>query len=188
MGDLRLAFRALRKQPGFTAVAVLTLAFGIGVNASLFGLIDGLFLQPLPVKESSRLVLIMQRSDVINLPYGHSYPDYLDYRRDSKTLSDLVAYSPMPVHLSARGQAPERTWVEAISPNYFALAGVSPAFGEFPGAADENKGAAPTVVLSYRYWQRRFGANPAIVGQPITLNGRTFIVSAIAPSDFAGLA
>ena len=188
MNDLRLGFRTLRRQPGFTAVAVLTLAFGIGVNTSLFGLISAFFLQPLPVKDSNRLVLVMQRSDIINMPYGHSYPDYLDYRRESKTLSELVAYTPMPVHISARGQAPERTWVEVISPNYFALAAVSPAFGEFPRAADENKGAPATVVLSHQYWQRRFGANPNIVGQPITLNGRAFTVSAIAPSHFTGLA
>jgi predicted permease len=187
MSDLRLALRTLRKQPGFTAVALLTLAFGIGVNASLFGLISAFFLQPLPIKDADRLVLVMQRSDVINLPYGHSYPDYLDYRREAKTIPDLVAYTPMPVHISARGQTPERTWIEVISPNYFALAGVSPAFGEFPQPADENKGGPPTVVLSYRYWERRFGANPAIVGQPITLNGRAFTVSAIAPADFAGL-
>src|SRR4029453_4356092 len=112
MNDLRVAFRTLRKQPGFTAVAVLTLAFGIGVNSSLFGLISAFFLQPLPVRGADRLVLVMQRSDVINLPYGHSYPDYLDYRRESRTFSDLAAYTPMPVHISARGQAPERTWIE----------------------------------------------------------------------------
>lgn len=187
MNDLRLAFRALRKQPGFTAVAVLTLAFGIGVNVSLFGLISAFFLQPLPVKDSDRLVLVMQRSDVINLPYGHSYPDYLEYRRESKTIPDLVAYTPLPAHISARGQTPERTWIEVISPNYFALAAVSPVFGEFPRTADEAKGAPPSVVLSYRYWQQRFGANPNLVGQPITLNGRSFIVGAIAPPHFAGL-
>ena len=188
MNDFSLAFRTLRKQPGFTAVAALTLAFGIGVNASLFSLVSAFFLQPLPVKDSHRLALLMQRSDVINLPYGHSYPDYLEYRRESKTFSDLAAYTPMPVHISARGQAPERTWIEVISPNYFTLAGVAPAYGQFPTAADENTGAPPTVVLSYRYWQRRFGGNPALVGQPITLNGRSFTVSAIAPANFTGLA
>ena len=188
MNDLRLAFRAFRTQPGFTAVAVLTLAFGIGVNASLFALVNAFFLQPLPVKQADRLVLVMQRSDVINLPYGQSYPDYLDYRRESRTFADLVAYMPMPIHLSARGQTPERTWIEVISPNYFELAGIAPAFGEFPRAADEKKGGPATIALSYRYWQRRFGGNPSIVGQPITLNGRTFTVSAIAPPEFAGLA
>jgi predicted permease len=188
MNDFSLAFRTLRKQPGFAAVAMLTLAFGIGVNASLFSLVSALFLQPLPVKDSSRLVFIMQRSPVINIPYGQSYPDYLDYRRESKTFSDLVAYMPVPVHVSARGQAAERTWIEVISPNYFTLAGVSPAFGEFPRARDENKGTPATVVLSYRYWKRRFGGNPNVIGQAVTLNGRTFTVSAIAPESFSGLA
>ena len=188
MGDLRVPFRALRKQPGFTTVAVLTLAFGIGVNTSLFAIINAYYLQPLPVAGADRLVLVMQRSDVINMPYGQSYPDYLDYRRESKTFSDLTAYMPMAVHVSAPGHQPERTWIEVIAPNYFTLAGVAPAFGAFPDAGDEKKGSPAAVVLSYRYWERRFGGNPNIVGQPITLNGRTFTVSGIAPASFAGLA
>jgi predicted permease len=183
--DLRQAFRSLRKQPGFAAVAVLTLAFGLGVNVSLFSLISAFFLQPLPVKDSHRLVLLMQRSDLLNVPYGHSFPDYLDYREATTALSDLVAYMPTPVHLSPRAQTPERTWIEVVSPNYFAFADVEPAFGRLlqPG---EGK-AAPEVVLSYRYWQRRFGGDPSLVGQPITLNGRSFTVIGIAPASFPGL-
>lgn len=189
MNDLQQAFRNLRKQRGFTAVAILTLAFGIGVNASLFSMVSAFFLQPLPVKDPHQLVLVMQRSDVVNIPYGQSYPDYLDYRRETKTFSDVVAYMPVPVHISARGQTPERTWIEVISPNYFALAGVAPAFGEFPRLPrDEQRGGAPVVVLSYRYWQRRFGGDPSLVGRPITLNGKTFTVTAIAPASFPGFA
>jgi len=188
MDDLRHAFRNLRKHRGFTAVAVLTLALGIGVSTSLFSMVSAFFLQPLPVKDADRLVIVMQRGDVINVPYGHSYPDYLDYRESAATLSDLAAYMPAPAHVSARGQTPERTWVEIVSPNYFALAGVPPAFGEFPRPEEGfGKASAPTVVLSYRYWQRRFGGNPALVGQPITLNGRTFTVMGIAPASFTGL-
>jgi predicted permease len=189
MGDLRHAFRTLRKQRGFTAVAILTLAFGIGVNASLFSMVSAFFLQPLPVKDPQQLVLVMQRGDVVNIPYGQSYPDYLDYRRETKTFSGLVAYMPVPVHLSARGQTPERTWIEVVSPNYFALAGAAPAFGEFPQLSrDEQRGAAPSVVLSYRYWQRRFGGDPSVVGQSITLNRKTFTVTGIAPASFTGFA
>ena len=188
MDDLRHAFRSLRQQRGFTAVAVLTLAFGIAVNASLFGMLSAFFLQPLAVKEADRLVLVMQRGDVLNVPYGHSYPDYLDYRSATTAFSDLVAFMPTPAHLSTRGQTPERTWIEVVSPNYFALAGVSPAFGEFPRPGDGfGRAAAPTVVLAYRYWQRRFGGNPSLVGQPISLNGRTFTVTGIAPASFTGL-
>jgi putative ABC transport system permease protein len=124
---------------------------------------------------------------VIDVPYGHSYPDYLDYRKAAGTLTDLAAYTPTPAHVSARGQTPERTWVEIVSPNYFALAHVSPAFGQFPNPDDPGTASAPAVVLSYRYWQRRFGGNPTVVGQLITLNGRPFTVMGIAPASFTGL-
>jgi predicted permease len=186
--DLRQAFRSLHKRPGFAVVAVLTLAFGIGVNASLFSIVNSLFLQPLRVKDPHQLVMLMQRGEIINVPYGHSFPDYLDYRTSATAFSDLVAFMPTPVHLSAPGQTPERTWVEVVSPNYFALARVTPALGQlFRPGEGESKGTAPTVVLSHRYWERRFGANPAIVGQPITLNGRAFTVIGIAPATFTGL-
>jgi putative ABC transport system permease protein len=188
MDDFRQALRSLWKQRAFALVAVLTLAFGIGVDVSLFGMLSAFFLQPLPIKDADRLVLVMQRGDVINIPYGYSYPDYLDFRRSVQTLTDLAAYTPMPAHISARGQTPERTWVEVVSPNYFTLAAVTPAFGTFPRVGDpEGKGGAPQVVLSYRFWQRRFGANPGLVGQAISLNGKTFTVVAVAPASFTGL-
>ena len=189
LDDLRQAFRSIRKQPAFAAVAVTTLAFGIGVNASIFSLVSALFLQPLAVKNAHELVMVMQKGEIINVPYGHSFPDYLDYRKSVTSLTDLVAYMPTPVHLSAQGQTPERTWVEVVSPNYFALAQVEPAFGQLlkPGEG-EAKGGAPTVVLAWRYWQRRFGGNPSIVGQPLTLNGQSFTVVGIAPKSFTGLA
>jgi predicted permease len=188
MEDLRYALRSLRKQPGFALVAVLTLAFGIGVNATVFSLVSALFLQPLPVKDPHQLVMLMQRGEIIEVPYGHSYPDYLDYRNSAASFSDIVAFMPTPVHLGAKGQVPERTWVEVVSPNYFALAAVTPGLGQLlrPGEGEAN-GSAPTVVLAYRYWQRRFGGDPSIVGKPITLNGQSFTVIGVAPSTFTGL-
>jgi predicted permease len=187
MNDFQQALRGVRKQPGFAAVAVLTLAFGIGVNVSLFGMFSAFFLRPLGVKDAARLVYVLQRSDIINVPYGYSYPDFLDFRSAATTFSDLVAFTPQPAHISARGQAPDRTWIEAVSPNYFALAGVHPALGEFPTPGTLSGKTPPTIVLSYAYWQRRFGANPSLVGQPIALNGRTFTVTGIAPASFTGL-
>lgn len=186
--DLRQALRALRKQPGFTAVAVLTLAFGIGVNTSLFSMVSAFFLQPLAVKDAHRLVLLMQRGEVWGLPYGHSFPDYLDYREGCAAFSDLVAYMPTPVHFGGLGEIPERTWIEVVSPNYFALADVRAAVGDLlhPGQG-ESKGASPTVVLAHRYWQRRFGGNPDVIGRSITLNGRAFTVIGVAPASFSGL-
>jgi putative ABC transport system permease protein len=188
MDELRYALRGLVRQPGFASVAVLTLAFGIAVNTSLFSLVSAFFLQPLPVRDAGQLVLVMQRGDVINVPYGHSYPDYLDYRRTSTVFSALAAYMPNPVHLSLRGRSAERTWIEIVSPNYFSLAGATPALGQFPRAGDpEGKGGAPTIVLSYRYWQRRFGADPSLVGRNVIVNGRSFVVSGVAPASFTGL-
>ena len=111
--DFRQAFRALRKRPGFAAIAVVTLAFGIGTNASLFSMISAFFLQPLPVKDPHQLVLLMQKGELINVPYGHSFPDYLDYRQGTTVFSQLVAYMPTPVHLAATGETPERTWIES---------------------------------------------------------------------------
>jgi len=184
--DLRQALRTVRREPGFTAVAVLTLAFGIGVNASVFSLVSALFLQPLPVPDSQDLVMLMQRGELLNVPYGHSYPDYLDLRQGRNAFSELVAYMPTPVHLSATGQTPERTWIEVVSPNYFALARVRPFLGQLLHEGEGN-GAAPTVVLSHRYWQRRFGADPGVVGRLITLNGRGFTVVGVAPASFTGL-
>jgi predicted permease len=188
MEDLRYALRGLRKHPGFAAVAVVTLAFGIGVNASLFSLVNAFFLQPLPVEESSRLVMVLQRGDVLNVPFGYPYPDYRDFREQTTGFDGLAAYMPTPVHLGAAGQSPERTWIEVVSPNYFALARVRPAYGDFPRPDDaEGTGGAATVVLSHRYWQRRFGGDPALVGSSITLNGKSFTVTGIAPDGFAGL-
>ena len=186
--DVRQALRALRKEPGFAAVAALTLAFGIGVNTSLFSLVSAMFLQPLQVRDAHELVLLMQRGDLLNMPYGHSFPDYLDYREGTSAFADLVAFMPTAVHLSAPGQTPERTWIEAVSPNYFALAGVRAAVGQlFEPGVGEARGAAPTAVLSHAYWQRRFAGDPGIVGRAITLNGRAFTVIGVAPASFTGL-
>jgi predicted permease len=188
LDDFRQAFRSIRKQPGFAATAILTLAFGIGVNTSIFGIVSAFFLQPSRLSNPQELVVVMQKGEIINLPYGYSFPDYLDYRASVKTFTSLTAFMPTPVHLSARGQTPERTWVEVVSPDYFALANVSAAFGELlkPGQG-ESKGAAPVIVLAYRYWKTRFGGNPAMVGQPVVLNGRSFTVVGIAPESFTGL-
>jgi putative ABC transport system permease protein len=186
--DIRQALRTLRKQPGFAVVVVLTLAFGIGVNTSIFTMISAFFLQPLAVPDASRLVMVMQRGAILNMPYGHSFPDYQDLREGTSVFSELTAFFPTPVHLSALGQTPERTWVEAVAPNYFALAGVTPALGQLLNPAEgEAKGTAPIVVLSYRYWQRRFGGDPALIGRTITLNGRAFTVIGVAPATFTGL-
>jgi len=125
LDDMRQALRNIAKQPGFTLVAILTLAFGIGVNTTIFSIVSALFLQPLRAKAPEQLVVVMQRGEIINVPYGYSYPDYLDYRKSVAAFEDLAAFMPTPVHVSTHGQAAERTWIEVVSPNYFDLAGVT---------------------------------------------------------------
>jgi predicted permease len=184
--DLRHALRALLKQPGFVAVATLTLGFGIGVNTTLFGMVSAFFLQPLPVEDPDELVFVMQKTDLIELPIGHSFPDFRDYREGVPAFEEIAAFLPNPVHLSAEGMPAERTWLELVTPSYFRVAKVDPLLGTF-FQEGEASGATPVVVLGYRYWQRRFGGDPGIVGRIVTLNGAGFTVVGVAPESFAGL-
>ena len=187
--DLRQALRALSKQPGFAAVAVLTLAFGIGINASLFSLISAFFLQPLPVKDAHQLVFLMQKGELINVPYGHSFPDYLDYRAGNDRLQ-----RPGGVHADSgaprgpgrdagadvdRGRLPELLRPGRRPRRRSGICSI-------PGRASR-RAPHPTIVLSHRYWQRRFGGDPGIVGRAITLNGKAFTVIGVAPASFTGL-
>ncbi len=185
MNDLRYAFRILGKNPGFTAVAVLTLALGISANTTIFSLISALFFQPLPVQEPERLVVVLQKSDVWKFPHGHSWKDYEDYRDRVEAFSDAIAYMLNPVHLSADRGAAERTWIEVVSGNYFSMLGVQPALGRFFRPEEgRNIGGEPFVVLGHDYWVRRFAADPGIVGRVIHLNGHPFTVIGVASQAF----
>ena len=171
--DLRDAVRSLRQRPGFAVVAVLTLALGIGVNISIFGLVSVFYLEPLPVEEPRELVLLLQRSDAWNMPHGHSYPDFRDYRDGTSIFESLTAFSLNPVHLSVAGSTPERTWVQPVAPGYFELAGVRPFAGTFI-PADLGEKAEPIAVLSHAYWTRRFGGDGAVreaIERLMRLNG-----------------
>ncbi len=187
LSDLRFALRQLVKFPGFTFVAVLTLAFGIGVNTQIFSMVNVFFLQPLPFKDADRLVLVLMRSDVFNMPHGLSFPDFKDLRQQAKSLTDLIAYMPSPVHVSVAGQAADRTWMEVVTPNGFAALGVPAALGRTLLPADgENAGTEPVAVLSFDYWKNRFGGDPGIVGRTIILNDQPFTIVGVAPEGFHG--
>jgi predicted permease len=187
LSDLRFALRQLVKFPGFTIAAVLTLAFGIGVNTQIFSMVNVFFLQPLAFKDADRLVLVLMRSDVFNMPHGLSFPDFKDLRTQTKSLTDLVAYMPSPVHLSAAGQTPDRTWMEVVTPNGFTALGVQAALGRTLLPTDgEHAGAEPVAVLSFDYWKNRFGGDPGIVGRTMILNDKPFTVVGVAPEGFHG--
>lgn len=186
MRDLRYAFRMLLKNPGFTTVAVLTLALGISANITIFSIISALFFQPLRVKNPDELVLVLQRSAAWKMPYGHSWPDYKDYRERLDVFSDLGAFFMLAVHMSVPGGQPERTWIEAVSGNYFSLLGVEAAHGRVLRPDEGSKpGGDPVVVLSHGYWQRNFGGDPAVIGTSIHINGKAFAVAGVTRPDFS---
>ena len=192
-GNLRYALRQLRKSPGFTATAVLTLALGIGASTAIFALFDQALLQSLPVKNPQELVLLRFSGDNVGHvneqggdhagahPY-FSYPMYRDLRDKSSVFNGLIAtavgYAGVSWHNSA-----EAAPAEIVSGNYFDVLGVRPAVGRLLANSDETApGANPVAVLSFDYWKRRFNEDPTIVGQTISLNGTPFtVVGVVAP-------
>ena len=189
LNDLRFAIRKLAKAPGFTTVAVLTLAIGIGATTAIFSVANAVLLRPLPgVTGPDRLVAVYT-SDFSSGPYGtSSYPDYLDYRDQVTAFSGLAAFAGFTrqVNFSAGGEA-ERIGIQLASGNYFDVLGVDAAAGRTLRPADaEAPGAGAVAVLSHAAWRQRFGTDPGVIGRTIRLNGRAFTVVGVAPRDFHG--
>ena len=183
--DIRYALRAMLKSPGFTGVAILSLALGIGANAAIFSLVNTILFRPLPVFEPWRIVELAptrQGSDFNNF----SYPLYRDFRDRNEVFDSLAVYRFAPMSLSREGNN-ERIWGFIVSGNYFDLLGVKPAAGRFfTQEEDRVPGANPVAVVSHGCWQRRFGGDPNLVGKEITINGNRFDVVGIAPEGFVG--
>jgi predicted permease len=187
MNDLRFAVRQLLKQPGFTLVAVLTLALGIGANATIRGMIHVFFFKPLPVRSAERLAFVMQKTDVVEFPHGFAWPDYRDLKDRVEPFEDLLAAMMSPANVGAAGRTPNRTWIEYVSGNYFAMLGVPAALGQtwLPEQAD-GAGAEPVVVLSHAYWQRQFGGDPSLIGSAVVINGQPVTVIGVMSEAFTG--
>lgn len=183
--DVRYAIRAMLKSPGFTGVAILSLALGIGANAAIFSLVNTILFRPLPVLEPSRLVELTptrQGSEFNNF----SYPLYRDFRDRNEVFDSLAVYRFAPMSLSREGNN-ERIWGFIVSGNYFDMLGVKAAAGRFfTQEEDRVPGASPVAVVSYGCWKRRFGGDPNLVGKEITINGNRFDVVGIAPEGFTG--
>jgi len=185
--DVRYGLRMLAKNPGFTAVAVLSLALGIAANSTVFSIVDNIFLKPWPVKDPERLAVIL--TDWSKEPDFRmsSYPDYLDIRQEVSAFSDVVAYGDRGGFVSGEGQGQEVS-VEVVSQNYFAALGVKALLGRaFSPQPDQAAAEGRAVVVSYGLWQRYFGGNPSLPGKTTLLNGREFTVIGITSRDFCGL-
>src|SRR5262245_3044047 len=187
--DLRFGARMLLKKPGFTLIAVVTLALGIGANTAIFTWLKAIILQPLPgVAASDRLVMlhsVAQRWG--NQATVVSYPDYKDYRDRNEVFSGLAAFNTDVFNLMDSGGQPERVWGSLVSGNFFEALGVRVALGRtFAPDEDRTPGTHPVVVISHRLWQRRFAADPTLIGRTIRLNKRDFTVIGVAPEGFNG--
>jgi predicted permease len=184
--DLRYAFRTLIKSLGFTAVAVLALGLGIGANTAIFSVFNGMLWRPLPVKNAKNLVAVVAKSRTVQFPLNLSYADVQDYRQLKDVFSDLIAYTPSPVSFGAQGR-PERAWADLVSGNYFSALGLQPALGR-TFAPDEGwvPNKDPLVVLSYKFWQKRFGGDRGVLGQTVQVNNHAFTIIGVAPENYLG--
>jgi predicted permease len=188
--DLRYSLRILLKNPGFSLVAILTLALGIGANAAIFNFVNALLLRPIAgVAEPDRLVQILRSYDGGGFGRSFSYADFADYRDQNTTLAGMALHRTKPVHLSAGGvdTGAERIRGSLASGNYFAVLGVKALLGRtLTPQDDETPGGGPVAVISSGLWRRRFGADPNIVGRTIILNARNYTVIGVAAEGFVG--
>src|SRR5713101_588029 len=181
--DLRFALRMLRKSPGFTAIAVVTLALGIGANAVVFGVLNALILRPLNVPQAQSLYGIERGSDKA---VNQSYPDYLDLRDRNRSFDDLAAYNVTSVGLDT-GNHPSGAWIFEATGNYFDALGVQAYLGRFFHGADEHgPNSAPYIVLTYAFWHSHFQDDRGVVGRIVQLNKHPFTILGVAPPEFRG--
>src|SRR5688572_1463833 len=185
MNDLKFAFRQLLKNPGFTAVAVLTLALGIGANTAIFSIVSSVLLRPLPFKDPDRLVTVWERNVKRGYEMNHvAVATFLDWKTQNKAFESMAAFG-LDQGLSLTGDhEPERVTAVPVSANLFEVLGVKPMVGRTFRAEEETPGSDQVVILSQGLWQRRFGSDRNIVGKTVLLDGRSYVVVGIMPPGF----
>jgi len=180
--DLRYALRQLRRNPGFTIVAILTLALGIGANTAIFSVVNGVLLNPLPYPQPNRLVALYSRTAQFSNA-SISYPNFLDWVRDNRSFSAMAAYRPDNFSLTGMGE-PERVPIDMISAPFFSILGVKPVLGRSFTPEEDQAGAAPVVLISGGLWKRKFGSSPDVLGKVLTLNSRAYTIVGVIPPSF----
>ena len=183
--DVRYGIRTLLKSPGFTVVAVLTLALGIGANTAIFSVVQSVLLRPLPYPQPDLLVEISNNYLPAFAHLGLSPGDYADWRRQVTTVSEMGAYSSIPQGFNLLGDGdPERVQGSYASASFFPMLGIKPMAGRSFVPEEDKAGSAPVVMLSHRLWQSRFGADPAVVGRAIALDKQRYTVVGVLPPGF----
>jgi predicted permease len=184
--DVRYSLRVIAKTPGFAALAILTLALGIGANTTIFSWINSALLNPVPGIANPSEVVSMTLSKPGDNPFPFTYPDIEAMRDGQQSFTGIAACNFAQISLTGKGK-PERIWGMVASANYFDVLGVRPILGRgFLPAEDEKPGGAPVAVISYRFWQSHFGATPDIVGQAIELNQHPYTIVGVTPAVFQG--
>ena len=180
--DLKYGLRMLRKSPGFTAVALLTLALGIGANTALFSVVNGVLLNPLPFAHPEELVRLHESK--VNFATGSiSYPNFRDWQRNNHTFSLMAISRGNGVGLTGLGE-PEQVRCQLVSSDFFAILGVNAAMGRLFGPGEDEIGAGPIAVVSSGFWRRKLGAAPDVLGKSLTLDGKSFTVIGVMPANF----
>jgi predicted permease len=180
--DLRYGFRTLRKSPGFTAVAMLALALGIGANTAIFSVVNGVLLRPLAYPDPSRLLMIFETTPEFS-ENSVAYPNYLDWRRESRSFTDMGAFRSDDLNFTGAGE-PEHLSGDYVSASLFPVLGITPLLGRNFLPQEDRQGAACAVMLSYGFWKQRLGADPNILGRSLTLNAMSCAVTGVLPRDF----
>ncbi|MGH9840153.1 MAG: ABC transporter permease, partial [Blastocatellia bacterium] len=180
--DVRFGVRMLLKHKGFTVVAVLTLALGIGANSAIFSVVNAVLLRPLPYAEPERLVTLAYYQAMARFEAAHE-ADFLEWREQAKAFEKVAAHTERTVDLSGSGE-PVRLTAALVSADLFSTLGVGPALGRLFTPDEDKVGGAPVVILSHVLWQRRFGGDPQMIGRSILLDGKTHTVIAIMPPGF----
>ena len=181
MSNFRLALRQLTKNPAFSAVAILTLALGIGANTAIFSIVNAVLLRPLPYADADR-IMVLNESSGPGQDYSVAFPDYLDWQKDNTVFEHLAATHKESRNLSGiPGRDPERISGAAVTRNFFSVIGLGPEIGRTFTEDEDKAGAPPVVVISDRLWRRAFNADPAVLGRSITLHDQNYTVIGVMP-------
>ncbi len=180
--DVKYGLRMLAKNRAFTAIAILTLALGIGVNSAVFSVVNGVLLNPLPFPEPDRLVTIYENSATFEAS-SISYPNFLDWQRRNTVFSKIAVFRSDSMNLTGNGEAEQANTI-MVSSDFFPLLGVNPIRGRLFTADEDRLGAGRTVLLNEGFWKRKFGADPQIVGKSVVLSGNPYTVIGIIPASF----
>jgi predicted permease len=183
--DIRFGLRVLAKNPGFTAIAILTLALGIGANTALFSVVNGVLLNPLPFPNPDELVAVYAKSPTFE-ENSIAYPNFLDWQKDNHSFASLSAFRPDDFNMTGVGE-PQRVHIHMISAEFFPALGLHPLLGRNFRPEEDKAGAGPVAILGDGLWKRKFGLSQDILGKSIILNGKSHTIVGVAPGFITGL-